>query len=605
VKRIVQNVAHMPFSRRRSLAFKIPLLLSALLLIALAAMSVASYIELRATLIDTAATRLQQAAVQMANVFGASARQRIAAMKQLIDRPEIRNYLRTRDAALQPSIGIAIQAYLGTAAPIASVELWDATGKRLFVSGAAFEEITGGLIDEYKREFAAANNGTIGRLRMFADGLRYPAGGAVLQDGQLLGYVIERRRISNPSQTRQTVQLLTGLIGNEATMVIGNADGSVWSDLDAPISGVPIGVAQNRMWDYQRPGRPRTFAWATPIAATPWALAIEFPRDVVLQPSRRLIVRSVMIASLLLVATAALGWSVTRRITTPLVRVTEASEAVADLRPHVHVDIDREDEIGRLADSFNIMAARVELSRLDLELQVETRTSELLAANRELEAFSYSVSHDLRAPLRAIAGFVQILEEDHGDTFAPEARRHLERVKVNARRMGQLIDDLLNFSRIGRTPIVRQAVDVHAIAAQVAQEAVASSGRPIELSIDPLPPAYGEPSLINQVFVNLVSNAVKFTARVDQPSIRIGTRTDGSATVYFVRDNGVGFDERYAEKLFGVFQRLHRVDDFEGTGVGLAIVHRVISRHGGRIWAEGKPNEGATFYFTLPQPKAA
>ncbi|MFM8536025.1 MAG: ATP-binding protein, partial [Acidimicrobiia bacterium] len=260
----------------------------------------------------------------------------------------------------------------------------------------------------------------------------------------------------------------------------------------------------------------------------------------------------------------------------------------------------REDEIGRLADSFNAMAQKVELARLDLELRVDLRTSELRAANRELEAFSYSVSHDLRAPLRAITGFVQILEEDHSATLDPTARHHLERVRLNAWRMGQLIDDLLAFSQIGRSTVVRQVVDMHALATAVAQEAVASSGRAIDLTIEALPPAYGEAALINQVLVNLISNAVKFSATVDRPSIVIGASDTNGEAAYFVRDNGVGFDERYADKLFGVFQRLHRVEEFEGTGVGLAIAHRIISRHGGRVWAEGKPGGGATFSFTLP-----
>jgi signal transduction histidine kinase len=436
---------------------------------------------------------------------------------------------------------------------------------------------------------------------MFDGGLRYAVGGRVTHDGRVIGHVVERRRINNPLQTRQTVQLLTNLIGNEASMVIGNADGSVWSDLETIVRDLPINGTEGRLWEYERAGQPRAFAWATPINATPWAVAIEFPRDVVLAPSQRLVVRSSLIALVLLMVTVAAGWWFTRQITDPLVRVTEAAEAVADLKPDVRVvELDREDEIGRLAESFNIMAARVEQSRSDLELRVEQRTSELRAANRELEAFSYSVSHDLRAPLRAIAGFVQILDEDHGPGLDADARKYLERVKVNARRMGQLIDDLLNFSRIGRTTMVRQVVDMNAAAKGIAEDAVAASGRKIELTIEPLPQAYGEPALLNQVLVNLIANAIKFTARSDHAAITIGARSENGENVFFVRDNGVGFDDRYAEKLFGVFQRLHRVTDFEGTGVGLAIVHRIISRHAGRVWAEGKVNAGATFYFTLP-----
>jgi len=590
----------MPFSKRRSLAVKIPLLTSLLLVGALAAMSVASYLELRTALVEIATNRLHQAADRMSAVFAMSARQRISAMKELMARPEIHQFLRTRDTSQQPVIDTAVRAYLGTALPFASVELWNPEGHRIFAAGATFEEVTGVLIDEYKTDLPRTNDASIGRLRQVADGLRYSVGGAVSDEGKIIGYVVERRSISNPTQTRQTIALLTGLIGNQATMVIGNADGSTWSDLDVTIPRLPIDGRENRLWDYQRAGRPRTYAWSAPIASTPWSVAIEFPQAVVLEPSQRFVARSIAIAALVMLVAIAVVWVTTRRITTPLRRVTEGAEAVAESRPHVRLEVDRQDEIGRLADAFNIMSEKVAQSRTDLELRVESRTAELRAANRELEAFSYSVSHDLRAPLRAIAGFVQILEEDHAAHLDDTARRHLDRVKINARRMGQLIDDLLSFSRIGRSTMLRQVVDMTAMAKAVAEDAVAASGRAIEMTIEPLPPCYGEPSLLNQVFVNLLSNAVKFTAKVSHPSIVAGASSAGDETIYFVRDNGVGFDARYAEKLFGVFQRLHRPDDFEGTGVGLAIVHRIVSRHGGRVWAEGSVNGGATFYFTIP-----
>ena len=590
----------MSFARRRSLAVKIPLLTSLLLVAALAAMSVASYVELRRATIDIATARLQQAADQMANVFAMSTRQRTGAMKQLMQHPEVREYLRSRDASQRPAIEAAARTYLGAAIQIADIELWDANGKRIIAIGAEFDEVPAAMLSGYQQDLQRLDDAAIGRLRQFEEGLRYPVGGRVTDNGKILGYVVERRRITNPTQTRQTVSLLTGLIGNQATMVIGNVDGTIWSDLVTTIKDIPITGVDNRLWDYQRSGMPRTFAWVTPINGTPWAVAIEFPRAVVLEPSQRFVIRAIVIAGTVLLFAIIAGWASTRGITTSLRHVTEAAEAVAESRPHVHVDTDREDEIGRLADSFNIMAEKVEQSRTNLELRVESRTAELRAANRELEAFSYSVSHDLRAPLRAIAGFVQILEEDHSATLDDTAKHHLERVKINARRMGQLIDDLLAFSQIGRSTMLRQTVDLTAMATSAAHDAIAASGRVIELSIDPLPPCYGESALLNQVFVNLISNAVKFTARVERPAITIGTTDVNGETVFFVRDNGVGFDERYAEKLFGVFQRLHRAEEFEGTGVGLAIVHRIITRHGGRVWADGKLNGGATFYFTLP-----
>jgi signal transduction histidine kinase len=316
-------------------------------------------------------------------------------------------------------------------------------------------------------------------------------------------------------------------------------------------------------------------------------------------PADRLVRRASLIAAGLLVLAAFAGWGFSRRITTPLGRVTLAAEALAESRHAPHIDIDRYDEIGRLADSFNVMAEKVERARVELERRVEQRTAELTAANRELESFSYSVSHDLRAPLRAIAGFVQILEEDHGTAFDHDARKAFERVRINAARMGQLIDDLLEFSRIARVPLTSRGVDMAALARMAADEAVAAGGRPVQLTIAALPQAQGEPTLLAQVWTNLLSNAVKFTARVPEARITVGATADGTGTVYFVRDNGAGFDPEHASKLFGVFQRLHRTSEFEGTGVGLAIVQRVVLRHGGRVWAESAVGQGATFYFTL------
>ena len=595
----------MPPRTRRSLAIKIPLLTSVLLAAALAAMTVASYLELRRALVDDASQRLQGAAAQMAGVFATSARQRVAAMQQFMNRPEIEAYLKSPDAAREGALRDDVKAYLGTAIEIGDVELWDASGRRIFAAGAAFTELTGGALARLLAEFSAPAP-AIGELRLDGSRVLYAVGARIETGGTLAGYLVERRRIANASQTQQTVVLLSGLIGSDASIVIGNQDGSAWTNLSTPVAGMPITASgADRLWEYERDGMPRSFAWAATIPMTPWIVAVEMPRSVVLGPVRRFLLRSLVIATTVLLIAVAIGLVTSRRITTPLREVAEAAEAVAESRPHVQVAIDRDDEIGSLADSFNTMAQKVELARADLELRVETRTSELLAANRELEAFSYSVSHDLRAPLRAIAGFVQILEEDHGAALPPEARRPLERVKLNAQRMGQLIDDLLAFSRIGRTTMSRQAIDLTAVATSAAQEAIAASGRDIDLTISLLPQCYGEPALLNQVFVNLISNAIKFTTGVPRPAIAIGCNVIKGEAVCFVRDNGAGFDERYAEKLFGVFQRLHRNDEFEGTGVGLAIVQRIISKHGGRVWAEGKTNGGATFFFTLPAGKPA
>jgi len=235
-----------------------------------------------------------------------------------------------------------------------------------------------------------------------------------------------------------------------------------------------------------------------------------------------------------------------------------------------------------------------------LEQRVIERTADLEAANKELEAFSYSVSHDLRAPLRAIDGFSRILQEDHAQSLAPEARRYVQLVREGTQRMGTLIDDLLAFSRLTRQPLTRQVVDPAAIIREVLEELQSErEGRRIKLEVGDMPAVEGDPSLLVEVFTNLIGNALKFTRTRKKAVIEIGAEEQGGEIVFFVRDNGVGFDMQYADKLFGVFQRLHRAEDFEGTGVGLAIVQRILHRHGGRIWVQAQPERGATFFFTV------
>lgn len=248
---------------------------------------------------------------------------------------------------------------------------------------------------------------------------------------------------------------------------------------------------------------------------------------------------------------------------------------------------------------------RIRQLNADLEYRVQERTADLQKAVKELEAFSYSVSHDLRAPLRAISGYSRILLEDHDDRLDEEGRRVLGVICSEVRRMGQLIDELLAFSQLGRQKMELTEIDMAGLARSVFEGlARLEEGRRIELKIGELPPARGEETMIRQVWANLFANAIKFTATRDTAEIEVGCRNGSSEQTYYVKDNGVGFDMAHARKLFGVFQRLHAEDEFEGTGVGLAIVQRAIQRHGGRVFAEGNINAGATFYFALPNPKS-
>ena len=319
------------------------------------------------------------------------------------------------------------------------------------------------------------------------------------------------------------------------------------------------------------------------------------------------------------------------RLTKPILAVTDIAQQVMTKRDYsLRARKTTEDEIGYLVDAFNGMLAEIgvrneaneatnrklehevadrmraeeDLRELNLELEqrVSERTAQLENVNKELEAFSYSVSHDLRAPLRAITGFANLLIHDHAAQLDDEANRKLGVIVSEAQRMGNLIDDLLAFSRLGRKDMQMVELDMTDMVRSTYETLKQQHDGPaVEMHIAELPRCEGDRVLIGQVWVNLLANAIKFSANRSRPFVEVNAISDEKEHVYFVRDNGAGFDPRYQSKLFEVFQRLHAASEFPGTGVGLALVKRIVTRHGGRVWAEGRPDVGATFYFTLPR----
>ncbi len=320
----------------------------------------------------------------------------------------------------------------------------------------------------------------------------------------------------------------------------------------------------------------------------------------------------IVIAASVIAFSMLLAWLLSRRLqrqmSAPVLHLAETAKAVSDRQDYsVRATKLSNDEIGLLTEAFNKMLARIEEQTEEitsfnqrLEQRVVERTLELQAANKELESFSYSVSHDLRAPLRSIHGYMNIFAEEYSQQIDQEGKRLVSIILSNSARMGQLIDDLLSFSQLGRKDLRKGKLNMKKLVNEVWEEqSEFEKGRKIKFIAHNIPNAIADGATMKQVWANLISNACKYSMNREEAVIEVGSFVEGGIVTYFIRDNGAGFEMKYYDKLFGVFQRLHSEEEFAGTGVGLAIVARIISKHGGTIWAESKVDEGTTFFFTL------
>ncbi len=294
---------------------------------------------------------------------------------------------------------------------------------------------------------------------------------------------------------------------------------------------------------------------------------------------------------------------ITRSITSPLSEVKKKTKEIANGVFDSNLKILSPPEIAELAGAFNFMEEELRKKRQELQL----RAQDLEIAYKDIESFSYAVSHDLKAPIRRIEGFSGILLEDYADKINVDGKNILTKIVENTKNMGQLINDLLSFSRFTIKEIEKSDIDMESALKKVYGELTAgiAGDRNVQLEIESPPPAYGDPSMINQVLLNLLSNAIKFTGKRETAEIEAGGLRKNGENIYYVKDNGIGFDMQFRDKLFGLFQRIHASQDYDGSGVGLVIVKKIVEKHGGRVWAEGKPDEGATFYFSLPVKPAA
>ena len=321
---------------------------------------------------------------------------------------------------------------------------------------------------------------------------------------------------------------------------------------------------------------------------------------------------ALIVATVFLFSLLAATWmsSIARRsIAEPIVHLAGTARIVLSEKNYsVRASTTGEhNEVATLILTFNEMLAQIQerdaalgIAHDRLEQQVKERTAQLDAANADLEAFSYSVSHDLRAPLRHISAFSQLMSEEYGSKMEPDAQRYLSRIQNGVKNMGCLVDDLLRMAQIGRKKLLSEATDLNSMVKDILADLQAEcQGRQIDWRIGDLSSVVCDSGLVRQVFANLISNAVKYTRKREIAIIEVGQIEEDGVSVIFVQDNGAGFDEKYAGKLFGVFQRLHRAEDFEGTGVGLSTVQRIVKKHGGEVWAKGEVDKGATFFFAL------
>jgi signal transduction histidine kinase len=483
---------------------------------------------------------------------------------------------------------------------VVAVELWGVDRRRLLAVGDTGQWSTPAAA-EFVDELAAADSGAAGRFHVVRDTIVYPVGAPIRAGGKTRGYVVQWRRIASSPQSREQV---SRLIGSEGHLLVGNAANDVWTDLSRPVAAPPVDVARaTGILRYERPGVGVVLAAVRPAPRTPWLILVEFPRDAALRSAQVLLRQLALVGGLILIAGLLAAWATSRSLTRPLERLTHAAEAVAAgayTRP-VSAGM-RDDELGRLAHAFDVMVSHVRESHQRLEERVQARTAELQERNDELEAFAYSISHDLRSPLRAMEGFSHALLEDYGDRLDETGRRHAERVVAAARTMDRLIDDLLAYGRLARSDLPLGPLDpgrpVRSALEQVDAD-VRSRGARVVVD-DPLPGVVGHGATLAQVFANLLANGIKFVPRERAPEVRIrAEQLDGRVRLW-VEDNGIGIAPEHHERIFRVFERLHPVSVYPGTGIGLALVRKGIERMGGSVGVESELGRGSRFWIELP-----
>jgi len=590
--------------RGLSIEYKLPLLIFALILTISAAYTWASYRSVKLSALTAAQQRLGSITDQLRVLLETGTKGLLDSLHASRSNQAVRRYLSTPSAAARAATLAALDSLGPQRIQVVTTELWNARRERV-LAVPKDTHFVAALSPENVRWAPGPDSGAVGRIQAIGDSLVYPISEPITADGQILGWIVQWRRIMTSERGRaQMIQL----IGSNAALYIGNDLGDVWTDLlhIAPKPPVDVRQAQGFL-HYDRPAVGSVMAQARPIRGSAWVVLIEFPYATILAPVRLFLRRLGLFTGVILVVGLGVAWIVGRSIARPLRQLTAASASIAAGDYSQPVSVERHDELGTLASSFNTMLGRVRDSQHALEEQVRHRTAELEERNEELEGFGYSISHDLRAPLRAMQGFSQALLEDSSDRLDDMGKEYAERIVAGAQRMDQLIQDLLAYSRVSRAELRLVPVPLDAIAQSVVGELEASlRARHAVIRVeDPLPVVLGHPATLSQVLTNLLGNALKFVPADRTPELRVRAENDDGRIRVWVEDNGMGIAPEHQERIFRVFERLHSGDDYPGTGIGLAIVRKAVERMGGTVGVDSTLGQGSRFWVELQRVEGA
>lgn len=578
-----------------SIKQKLPLFICALLLFTVVIFGYTAYFGMKESALATGRERLKTLSTQLSGMFQQFGNALTTRYRDVANHEPIKKYLSHDGKEFRADALNELQK-LNADTLIVKAELFNTKGEKLLSQGNVIDV---SIASDKFLPIHSVNAGfaEIGKIYVSGNSMYYPVVVSVRDEKQLLGYTVIWRKLITTAEANDQ---FSKLIGAGGSLYIGNNDFKFWTNGITPVSNPPVSAKDiGNAIQYTGANGNSVMAEVQPIAGTPWLLLITLSREMLLETVRHFLYTLIIVGVVVVFIGMFIARVMSRRITTPLHKLADAASDIAAGNYSLHVEVTRKDELGKLADAFNVMAVQVYNAHHELEKKVQLRTAELEMANKELEAFSYSVSHDLQTPLRIIDGYASMLSKKYSDSLDDSGIKLIDSIKSKIFRMGKLIDQLLNLAHLGKKELTVTFTDMNELVKAVIKEQLTVTVKNVEIKMQHLEDAFSDGLLIRQVWSNFISNAIKYSLNREHPCIEINSCKKETEIIYSVKDNGVGFDMTYANKLFNVFGRLHN-KEFEGTGIGLALVERIITKHGGSVWAEAQVNKGAIFYFSLP-----